>query len=89
MLSDLHENGRKSRFIKALKGYPLLELKTASRGGQKGGARVYFFVNEDGEAVLLNCEVKTGDSPSAAKLTEALEIILAYRKGLQIYKENP
>ncbi len=41
MLADLAENGLDSRYAKVLKGTPVWELKTRSRGGVKGGTRVY------------------------------------------------
>jgi hypothetical protein len=84
MLKDLHENGEKSRFIKALKGLPILELKSASRGGQKGGARVYFFYADNG-AVICNCEVKDDESASREKLREVLKIMKAHDKGIKVF----
>ena len=44
MLHDLYEFDLETRYAKKLTNYPLWELKTRSRGGEKGGARVYFFV---------------------------------------------
>ena len=76
MLKDLHEQGEKSRFIKALKGLPILELKSTTRGRQKGGARVYFFYADNG-AVICNCEVKENDEADPKKLEEALEMKFA------------
>lgn len=84
MLSDLYTNGLDSRFVKKLKDLPFWELKTRSRGGKKGGARVYFAV-VDGSAVLFNAEVKTGDTPSKHKLEEAAEILLAHRRGMPVF----
>lgn len=81
MLTDLHQHGQESRYAKKLEGLPLWELKTRSRGGPKGGARVYFTFTGHGEALLINAEVKTGDTPSVAKITEALAITLAYANG--------
>jgi hypothetical protein len=40
MLAELHRDGRRCRFSKALKGVPLQDLETRSRGGVKDGARV-------------------------------------------------
>jgi hypothetical protein len=85
MVADLHQNGHKSRFIKSLKGLPLLELKTTSRGGEKGGARIYFFFAES-EAVICNCEVKADDTPSSTVLKETLAIRSAYESGTKIWK---
>ncbi len=41
MLEDLTLYSLGSRYAQPLKGTPIWELKTRSRGGQKGGARVY------------------------------------------------
>jgi hypothetical protein len=43
MLEDLTVYGTHSRFAQTLQGNPIWELKTRSRGGTKGGARVYCF----------------------------------------------
>lgn len=83
MLHDLYQHSLQSRYVKKLIGFPLWELKTRARGGEKGGARVYFFV--EGEfAYICNAEVKTGDQPSEHKLEEALEILVAHRSGKKI-----
>lgn len=63
MLRDLHEKGRGSRFLNKLTGTPLWELKPASRGGEKGGPRVYLFLMPDDEAGVVNCEVRTASPP--------------------------
>lgn len=81
MLEDLHLHGKESRFARKLEGLPLWELKTNSRDGAKGGARVYFTITPHGEALVINAEVKTGETPSEAKITEALTITLAHRNG--------
>jgi hypothetical protein len=84
MLEDLLASGTQSRYCKKLKNLPFWELKTRSRGGVKGGARLYFAV-VDGDAVLFNAEFKTGDLPSAHKLEEAAEILLAHRQGVGVF----
>jgi hypothetical protein len=81
MLEDLHIHGLESRFIKKLKGLPLWELKTKSRGGQKGGSRIYLFVTEDNKAALINAEIKADNQASIHKLEEALDILEAYIAG--------
>lgn len=81
MVRDLKENGRESRYALALKGLPLWELKTRSRGGEKGGARVYFFWTSDGIPILCGAEVKEADTPSALLLKEALETFTRFKKG--------
>lgn len=85
MLTDLHQNGHRSRFARSLKGLPLLELKTTRRGGQKGGARVYFFYAR-GEAILIGCEIKEGGKASVGKLEEALEVLVGYQNGVEVVK---
>lgn len=83
MLADLRTNGRQSRFVRALKGLPIFELKTASRGGLKGGARVYLFFSDDDAAHIVNCEVKDNDQPSTQKLKVAVLSLLAYKRRLE------
>jgi len=84
MLSDLHHHGLESRFVKKLRGLPLFELKTVARGGDKGGARIYFAFTANREALVINAEVKSGNRPSAAKIDEGLEILVAYRAGRSV-----
>ena len=84
MLEDLHENARDSRFVRKLQGLPLYELKTRARGGGKGGARIYFSFTTEGDALVINAEVKEGVAPSATKIEEALTILLAYRAGADV-----
>jgi hypothetical protein len=83
MLHDLYTQDLNTRFAKKLKDYPLWELKTRARGGIKGGARIYFFV-ENNIAFIINAEVKTSNEPSQKKLEEALEILVAHRAGRKI-----
>ncbi len=89
MLEDLTQQGLESRYAKTLKGTPIWELKTRSRGGLKGGSRVYWFPlevslehNETNETfgVIVNAEVKAGNTPNPLKLTEALEVYLAFKR---------
>jgi hypothetical protein len=68
MVRDLKLQGRSSRYLVALTGFPIYELKPKSRGGENGGTRVYLFLTEHDEAGLVTCEVKDGDEPDAAKL---------------------
>ena len=88
MLADLHQVGHSSRFVKKLQGLPLWELKTRSRGGSKGGARIYFsFIHK--QALLFNAEVKPTDTLSVSKVTEAVTILHAYVQGVPVIKEAP
>jgi hypothetical protein len=87
MLEELHEKGRGCRFLSKLTGTPLWELKPASRGGEKGGARVYLFLLEGDEAGIVNCEVKDGISADREKLRVGLEIVVAYKRGVRVFEE--
>lgn len=84
MLRDLYLYGRESRFVRSLQGVSLYELKTQSRGGAKGGSRIYFFLNDRDEAVVVNCEVKDDDTASTNKLKEAATVAVAYWKGIDV-----
>lgn len=89
MLRDLHQNGRNCQFIKPLKGLPLYELKPNVRGGQKGGARIYFWLLPDDAAGIVNCEVKENDAPASQhKLMVALEVFLAHQGGTDVFSRS-
>lgn len=88
MLADLHRKGCDSRYLKPLKGPgPVWELKTRSRGGQKGGCRVYlFFIGPDcREAVLVRAEVKKGDAVSQQCLEDVADVLFAYESGQRLW----
>jgi len=87
MLQDLHQNGLESRFLKKLHGV-LWELKTRSRGGEKGGARVYLFWLGKDEVAVLHAEVKEGDAPSVQVINACAEFYLAHRKGQDVFEEE-
>lgn len=84
MLADFHGSGTDSRFAEKFKSMPVWELKTRSRGGLKGGARVYFFVTPKGESMVVNAEVKSGNAPSEAKLYEVMVVFQASQKGIDV-----
>jgi hypothetical protein len=76
MLADLYQNPvQDCQFAQKLRGLPVWELKSHTRGGEKGGARVYFFVL-NGQAVITGAEVKTGVALSNLKIDEALEFLV-------------
>lgn len=83
LCQDVREHGHESRFVYSLKGYPgISELKPATRGGERGGARVYFFWLTDGRPVLVNAEVKAeGADPNEALIEEAYDALLAVKTG--------
>jgi hypothetical protein len=88
MLEDLHEVGRTSRFMAKLSGGPLWELKHSSRGGEKGGSRVYLFLVSDEDAGIVNAEIKEPDAPtSREKLRVALAVAVAYKTGVPVFDE--
>ena len=87
MLSDFHQNDLSSRYLKKLIGLPFWELKTRSRGGIKGGVRVYLFIADD-MAFCVNAEIKPEDKPNANKLEEVAIIFRAYKAGKQIFQEE-
>ena len=89
MLQDLYVHGRLSRFLVKLGHSPLWELKPASRGGERGGSRVYLFLLSTGDAGLVNCEVKEPDAPtSQAKLLTGLRMMKAYSDGIPVFEER-
>lgn len=88
MLDDLYRHGRDSRYLEKLKKLPLYELKSASRGGEKGGARIYLFFLANGDAGIVNCEVKEDRSPDRAKLESALEVLVAFKKGVRVFSDS-
>ncbi len=87
MLTDFHVFGTNSRFAQKLRNTPLWELKTRSRGGLKGGARVYFFVVDE-ELVVVNAEYKTGNVPNPQKLFEAIIVLQAYLNRIPVIERN-
>jgi hypothetical protein len=84
MLQDLHRRGRDCRYLHRLTGSPLWELKPVSRGGEKGGARVYLFLTLTGEAGVINCEVKSGIAANPARLASGLDVVVAYKNGIPV-----
>lgn len=86
MMRDLERNGRDSRFVKKLQGLPLWELKSRTRGGAKGGARVYFAFMPPDEVLLLNAEIKASGKPSEAKIFEAVTILKAFKDGKSVVR---
>jgi hypothetical protein len=83
MLRELHRDGRHCRFIKPLRGLPLQELKTHTRGGIKGAARVYCWLMDDA-AGIVNCEAKGHDEPASQRqLATPLTVYIGYQKGRQ------
>jgi hypothetical protein len=84
MIADLKTNGTESRYLKKMRG-AFLELKTASRGGDKGGARVYLFKAAKQTFYLCRAECKTGNEADALLLFSTLEILTAFQNGQKLF----
>jgi hypothetical protein len=84
MIADLKQQGRKCRFLKKLEGYPLWELKSRSRGGEKGAARVYLFIGPDSTFFLCRAEYKTESQAAQILLEDTAYIATAFQQGKPI-----
>ena len=90
VLRDLHANGRASRYLRNLTGTPLMELKSTTRRGQRGGARVYLWLLPDDAAAIVNCEAKAPGAPtSVPQLKVALTVYLAHQRGASVLSAGP
>jgi hypothetical protein len=90
MVAALKEQGHESGFLKKLKGTPISELKSHSRGGQRGGARVYPFEGarlEDNVHVYFLCraEWKPDDAANTELLEDTAYILEAVRKQRPVF----
>lgn len=88
MVKDLKKNGRASRYLVPMTGYPIYELKTRSRGGQTGGTRVYLFLTKHDEAGLVTCEVKDDDASDLEKLKLTVRIAVAHKNGIPVLQKR-
>ena len=99
MIAALKSLGLDCGFSKKLFNSPLFELKAHSRGGQKGGARAYFF-RSDKTFLICHAESKKNTEPDMALLESAAYILIAFKEGRTIFpnwmknpptntKENP
>jgi hypothetical protein len=86
MLSDFFKQGIHSRYCKPLKGL-FWELKSRSRGGLKGGSRIYFFwIGSDyQEAGIVHAEYKPEKEPDVTILNSVAEVIQAYRQAKKVW----
>lgn len=87
MMRELHEQGRSSQHLVKLKSSPIWELKSTSRGGEVGGARVYLFLLQGDGAGIVNCEIKEDNAPNIDTLRVVLTVIAAYQQGVPVFKE--
>lgn len=85
MLKDLLLNSTESRYLRGITGYPILELKTASRGGQAGGARVYLYRADDEEFHLCAAEVKPGTTADPELLKRTAYIAWHWMHGFEVF----
>lgn len=93
MVAALKEQGLESGFLKKLKGTPISELKSHSRGGQKGGARVYLFAGarlEGNVQVFFLCraEWKPNDAANPEMLEDTAYILLALKNKRPIFPKR-
>jgi len=72
-----------------MKGSGIWELKSTTRGGQRGGSHVYWFMLPTGEAGIVTCEVKENDEPDPALLVLVLKAVKAFKAGNPIVKQPP
>jgi hypothetical protein len=85
MLKDLLLNGTRSRYLNGITGYPILELKTTSRGGEAGGARAYLYRADDQEFHLCAAEVKVGIATNPVLLQRTAYIAWHWINGYEIF----
>ncbi len=85
MLKDLLINGTQSRYLNGITGYPILELKTRSRGGEAGGARIYLYRADDQEFHICAAEVKTGITTNLELLKRTAFIAWHWMEGYEIF----
>ena len=85
MVAALKEQGNESGFLKKLKGTPILELKSHSRGGHKGGARVYLFEGPEQTYLLCRAEWKPGDAANQELLEDTAYILEAFKEGRAVF----
>lgn len=88
MVTDLKANGRESRYLKKLEGYPLWELKTRSRGGEKGGARVYLFIGPSSTFYLCHAEFKPESEAEQTLIEDTAYIALAFKEGKSVLPQR-
>lgn len=84
MVADLKQQGRESRYLKKLEGYPLWELKSRSRGGEKGGARVYLFIGPDTTFFLCHAEYKAESEAAQMLLEDTAYMAAAFQQGKRV-----
>jgi hypothetical protein len=84
MIAALKSLGLDCGFTKKMFNSPLYELKTHSRGGQKGGARAYFF-RSNNNFLICRAECKDSNQPDPELLESAALILLAFKTGKPVF----
>jgi hypothetical protein len=87
MVKALKELGLECGFVKKLKGLPLLELRSHSRGGNKGGVRVYFFQAPNNTFMLCRAEWKQGNKADEILLEDSAYILLAFKQNRPVFPD--
>lgn len=92
MVVALKNDGSKCSFLKKLKGSPLLELKPHSRGGQKGGVRIYLFqgpfIHNEESFLLCRAEWKQNNEASESILEDTAYILMAFKNGDPVFPKE-
>jgi hypothetical protein len=84
MIAALKQLGLKCGFTKKMFNSPLYELKTHSRGGQKGGARAYLF-RSNNNFLICRAECKISNEPDPELLESAAYILLTFKSGRPVF----
>lgn len=83
MCEDLYRNGSKSRYIHAIQGSPLFELRTDAEE-QKASARVYFYWRNPEEVVLIHAESSDQGRASVRLLNGCAAVLSADLEGQKV-----
>ncbi len=85
MIRALKTLGLECGFTKKLFDSPVYELKSHSRGGQKGGARAYFFRAGLNNFMICHAECKESNQPDQDLLDDTAYILLAFQNNKPVF----
>jgi hypothetical protein len=85
MVAALKKLGLDCGFTKKLHGSPIYELKTHSRGGQKGGARAYFFRAPKDVFMICHAECKPNKDANEDLLADTAYILEVFENDVPIF----
>ena len=85
MIAALKSLGLQCGFTKKLHGTPLYELKTHSRGGQKGGARAYLFRAPNDIFMVCHAECKAGNDANPHLLEDTAYILESFEENRAVF----